>query len=132
MAWLFLAFALAIHVTDEALTGFLPVYNSVAESVRASYPRVPMPTFTFPLWIGGLATGVILLLALSPLVFAGRRWLRPVSYVLAAIMIANGLGHIGASLYRASFAPGVYSSPILLAAVALFISAFRSGHPAAQ
>jgi len=121
IAWLALAFALALHVADEALTGFLPVYNSVVESVRAAYPWIPLPTFTFPVWLGGLALGVILLFAVSPLVFAGRRWLRAVSYVLAVIMIANGLGHIGASLYWARFAPGVYSSPILLlTAIALF------------
>jgi hypothetical protein len=33
-AWVALAVALALHVTDEALTGFLPVYNSIVEGIR--------------------------------------------------------------------------------------------------
>jgi hypothetical protein len=36
-AWAGLAFALAVHVTDEALTGFLPVYNRIVEEVRSQF-----------------------------------------------------------------------------------------------
>lgn len=123
MTWLGLTTALAIHVTDEALTDFLPLYNSIVDKIRASYPFIPLPTFTFPLWLGGLIIAVLLLLLLSPLVFAGRLWLRYVSYALSILMILNGLGHIGASLYWGTLAPGVYSSPILLlAALALLVS----------
>lgn len=32
-AWVGLALALGLHVTDEALTGFLPVYNQAVEGV---------------------------------------------------------------------------------------------------
>ncbi|MFQ6005173.1 MAG: hypothetical protein ACE5OQ_06680 [Woeseia sp.] len=42
-------------------------------------------------------------------------------------MILNGLGHIGASLYRGILAPGVISSPILLAAaVALLVTTMHA------
>ena len=75
-AWLCLAFALGIHVTDEALTEFLPVYNGVVRAVRAQHSWVPLPTFTFPIWLGGLILGVILLLALTPIVSRGVRWIR--------------------------------------------------------
>ena len=128
IAWLGLATALAIHVTDEALTGFLPLYNSIVREIRESYLFVPLPTFTFPFWLGGLIVAVLILFLLSPLVFAGRTSVRYVSYALSILMILNGLGHISASLYWGTLAPGVYSSPVLLlAAVALLASTFQAG-----
>jgi hypothetical protein len=45
-------------VTDEALTGFLPVYNGIVERIRAGHSWIPLPTFTFPVWLGGLAGNV--------------------------------------------------------------------------
>lgn len=33
-AWLGMATALALHVVDEATTGFLPLYNSVVSQLR--------------------------------------------------------------------------------------------------
>ena len=53
IAWVLLVIALAIHITDEALTGFLPFYNSIVLSIRESYPLFPMPIFTFSVWLGG-------------------------------------------------------------------------------
>lgn len=127
ISWLGLASALAIHVADEALTGFLPLYNSTVSGIRESYPYLPLPTFTFPFWLGGLIGAILLLYLLSPLVFAGRIWIRYLSYALSILMILNGLGHMGASLYWGTFAPGVYSSPILvLAAVALLVTTIQA------
>jgi hypothetical protein len=126
-AWLGLALALGLHVADEALTGFLPVYNGLVESIRANHPWVPLPTFTFPVWLGGLIVGVALLFALTPVVSRGAPWVRVVSIILGLIMAGNALGHLGASLYWGRFAPGVYSSPVLLiAAAALVVTAFRA------
>jgi len=126
LAWVFLALTIGLHVTDEALTDFLPLYNSLVESVRASYSWIPLPTFGFSLWLGGLILGVLLLLGLAPLVFAGNVYLRPVSYFLSVLMIANALGHIGASIYCQKLAPGVLSSPVLfVAAVALLVATHR-------
>jgi hypothetical protein len=126
-AWVALALALGLHVTDEALTGFLPVYNGVVEGILARHPWVPLPTFTFPVWLGGLILGVLLLLALTPLVSRGVKWLRVVSIILGVVMTGNALGHIGASVYWGELAPGVYSSPVLLiAAVALLVTASRA------
>jgi len=125
-AWVALAVALGLHVTDEALTGFLPVYNSVVEGVRAEYSWVPLPTFTFPVWLGGLILGVLLLLALTPVVSRGAQWIRVVSLILGAVMTGNALGHVAASVYWGKLAPGVYSSPLLLiAALALLVTALR-------
>ncbi len=126
-AWLCLAVALAVHVTDEALTGFLPVYNGMVGAIRANHPWVPLPTFTFPVWLAGLVLGIVLLLALTPVVSRGARRIRVVSLVLSIVMIGNALGHLGASLYWGRVAPGAYSSPVLLlAAVALFVTAARA------
>jgi hypothetical protein len=126
-AWVGLALALGLHVTDEALTGFLPVYNQVVEGVRARHPWVPLPTFTFPVWLGGLILGVALLLALTPVVSRGAQWIRVVSVILGVVMTGNALGHLGASVYWGRLAPGVYSSPLLLiAAIALLVTASRA------
>ncbi len=129
MSWAFLAVTLGLHVVDEAATDFLPFYNSLIESARDQGLWVPFPTFTFPVWIGGLIFGVVALLALTPLVLRGYRWLRLLSYVLGVIMVVNALGHVSASIWLGDFAPGVYSSPLLLiAALALLITAARSRH----
>jgi hypothetical protein len=126
-AWVGLAVALALHVTDEALTGFLPVYNGIVEEIRANHAWVPLPTFTFPVWLAGLVLGILLLLGLTPVVSRGARWIRVVSLILSIVMIGNALGHLGASLYWGRVAPGAYSSPVLLlAAVALLVTAARA------
>ncbi len=128
IAWVTLVAALAIHVADEALTGFLPFYNSIVLSIRESYPLFPMPVFTFPVWLGGLVTVVLGLFLLSPLVFRGHKALHYLAYFLSILMLLNGLGHIGGSLYLGTFAPGVYSSPLLLlGGSALLISTIQSG-----
>jgi hypothetical protein len=126
-AWAGLALALGLHVADEALTGFLPVYNGIVDGLRAKYWWVPLPTFTFRVWLGGLVLGVLLLLALTPIVTRGSRWIRLASMILGVVMTGNALGHLVASVYWGRPAPGVYSSPILLiAALALIITASRS------
>ena len=127
ISWACLAAALGLHVADEAINGFLPLYNSVIESMRATYGWVPFPTFTFRVWLGGLIAGVVLLFALTPLVLRGYSWLRGLSYFLGVLMIANAIGHISISIWIRDFAPGVYSSPVLLlTAVALLVTAKQS------
>jgi hypothetical protein len=127
-AWVVLGIAIALHVADEAVTGFLPLYNSIVLSLRETYSWIPLPTFSFSVWLGGLIGGVVLLLGLSPLVFAGRWVFRPISYFLGVLMALNALGHIGGSIYLGTLAPGTISSPVLLfAAVALVIATRRAG-----
>lgn len=130
-AWVALAVALGLHVADEATTGFLPLYNSIVGTLRESYPWIPLPTFSFGVWLAGLIVGVLALLLLSPLVFAGNRYLRPLSYVLGTLMILNALAHIGGSIYLGAPAPGAVSSPLLLlTAAALLVTTCRAGHSA--
>ena len=113
-AWVALCLALAAHVADEALTDFLSVYNPTVLTIRERYPWFPMPVFEFQTWLTGLITGIVLLLALSPFVYRGARWMVPLTYVFGTIMLLNGLGHIAGSFYLGRLMPGVYSSPLLL------------------
>jgi hypothetical protein len=113
-AWVALCLALAIHVTDEALTDFLSVYNPAVEAIRQRLPYLPLPTFTFSVWLTGLIIAIILLLALSPFAFRKTRWMVPLAYVFGILMTANGLQHFAGSVYLGRMMPGVYSSPLLL------------------
>jgi hypothetical protein len=108
--------ALAIHVADEALTGFLEVYNPTVRAIREKYPLLSLPTFTFETWLSLLIFALTILTAASFFVWKGRWAMRPISHVFAAFMLLNGLLHIAASLYEPQFMPGVYSSPLLIAA----------------
>ena len=126
-AWIFLGAALALHVTDEAMTNFLSVYNPTVRAIRERLPFLPLPTFTFGVWLTGLCLGILLLFCLSPLAFAGRRPIIWIAFPLSILMFANGLIHIAGSFYFGRLMPGVYSSPVLLLASAiLFIHARKN------
>jgi hypothetical protein len=115
--------ALALHVVDEALTGFLAVYNPTVLALRARLGFWPMPTFDFREWLTGLILGIVLLAALTPFAFRNARWIRPIFYVAAVVAgVVNALGHtvatiLGHTVSTVRFqrpAPGFYSSPLLL------------------
>ena len=111
-------------MADEALTGFLPFYNSLVESLRERYAWLPAPTFSFGTWLGGLILLIVVLFALTPLALRGSRFLLVLSYLLGVLMVANATAHVVASSWLGEFAPGVYSSPVLfIAALALLYSA---------
>jgi hypothetical protein len=113
-AWLALAGTLAIHVADEALTGFLDFYNPLVQRIRAEYSWFPAPTFTFGVWLAGLIALVIVLLLLAPAVRRGVRGTRLASWVLTVIMFFNGVGHLAGSVYFDRWLPGATSAPLLL------------------
>jgi soluble lytic murein transglycosylase-like protein len=115
LAWAALCAAFALHVLDEATHDFLSWYNPNALALRARLPWLPVPVFTFPVWITGLTIAVLALAALTPLVTSGRRWLVPVAYVYALIHVANAVSHIAVSMTGRWLAPGVYTAPVLLA-----------------
>ncbi len=138
IAWVLLVLALALHVADEALTGFLSVYNPTVLAMRRNIGWFPMPVFTFDAWLTGLVFAVIVLFLLSGFVFRGDRWIRPFGYLFAILMIANGLGHTAGTILGRTVAsvhfprpmPGFYSSPFLLAAsVYLLIQLKRTSKP---
>jgi hypothetical protein len=127
IAWISFAFALAIHVTDEATHHFLSTYNPSVIAIRARFPFLPLPTFTFGVWLTLLIAGVVLLLCLAPLAFRGKRWLQLAARPLAIVVgVGNAALHIGSSIYFQRWMPGVFSSPLLLiAALFLLVSSWR-------
>jgi len=132
-AWVTLCGAFVLHVVDEALTGFLSVYNPTVMALRDGAPWLPLPTFTFELWLSGLILANVGLLLLSPYAFRGARWMRPIAYGFAVIMFLNGMVHTAgtiagqtvASVRFARTMPGFYSSPFLIAAAIYLLSRLR-------
>jgi hypothetical protein len=126
-AWIAFALAVAVHVADEAKHDFLSVYNPTVRAVRAKLPLLPLPTFSFPVWLGGLIAGALLLLLLSPLAFDGDYRLRLIAWPLAVIVgLFNAMLHFAGSIYFRRWMPGVYSAPVLtIAAVCLLAAASR-------
>ena len=124
LAWVLMWIALAIHVTDEALTGFLSVYNPTVVALQSRFGFWPMPAFTFQTWLTSLTAGILLLAILSPFAFQNAGWIRPIFYfvaIVAGILNATGhtvgtiLGHTVSTVQFPRPAPGFYSSPLLLA-----------------
>jgi hypothetical protein len=124
VAWTLLCFALALHVTDEALTGFLSVYNPTVAGIRRELPWFPLPQFEFGPWLGGLIVAVAILLLLTRFVARGVPWTRPLVFAFALLMVLNAVGHTLGTVFGRTIAsvefsrpmPGFYSSPFVLAA----------------
>lgn len=132
-AWVFLCLALGLHVTDEATTGFLSVYNPTVIALRKNWAWLPLPVFRFDVWLAGLILATTALLCLSLFVLRGARWLRPLAYAFAVTMLANGLGHTLGTIFGRTVAsvrfprpmPGFLSSPFLLLASAYLLFELR-------
>jgi hypothetical protein len=122
--WFVLCVAFALHIFDEATTGFLAVYNPTVTILRARWGWFPMPTFTFRAFLVDLIVTVAICFALTPFAAHGARWMRPLGWLHAVIQILNALGHtlgtiLGHTVASVTFprpAPGFYSSPLLLLA----------------
>ncbi len=125
-AWLGLTLALALHVMDEALTDFLSVYNPAVRAIREWLPLLPLPTFTFEVWLAGLITGLVLMLLATAAAFRRRRWLTLFAFPFAVLMCGNGLLHIASSIYLGRALPGVYSAPLLLVASGCLLWVLRT------
>lgn len=136
-AWLFLCAAIALHVADEAATGFLSVYNPTVLTLRDALPLLPLPVFGFREWLTGLIAAVSALAALSVFVFRGQAWTRWAACLLAALMLLNALGHTAATLLGRTVEsvrfegpmPGFYSSPLLVLASLHLLRQLRSSGP---
>jgi hypothetical protein len=135
IAWLSFCFALALHVTDEALTGFLSIYNPTVISLRQKIGFWPMPTFEFREWLTGLSLLLIGLALLSPFMYRNVPWVRPIAYFFATVAgILNALGHtiatiLGQTVSAVTFerpAPGFLSSPLLFAAAYFVLLQLRN------
>jgi hypothetical protein len=122
--WLALCAAFALHVLDEALTGFLDVYNPTVMALRERWTWFPIPTWEYQEWLVALVVACAVCFALTPLAFRGSTGLRMLAWAFAGIMLLNGLGHtlftvLGRTVESVRFArpaPGFYSSPALIVA----------------
>ena len=65
VAWLVFAVAISLHVMDEASHNFLSVYNPSVQAIRARLPFLPLPTFTFRVWLATLARGIAIFLCFA-------------------------------------------------------------------
>ena len=126
LAWMVMCGVLAVHVADEALTGWLDWYNPTVLAIREQYPyrllEILLPAFTFEIFLSLLIFAVVSLTTASYFVWKGRWAMRPISHVFAVVMLLNGLLHITHSFYMRKLMPGVYTSPLLLAtSIALIV-----------
>ena len=110
IAWLLLCVALAVHIADEAATGFLGLWNP--EMAALGWRGLQM---NFSVWIALLGLGVIGLLILSYWVRRGTWWTVHAGYAFSILMLSNGLAHLGFSMYERAWMPGSYTSPLLVA-----------------
>ena len=128
-AWILLCLALAVHVADEAGTGFLSVYNSTVTVLRQRWPWLPFPVYNFGVCLAALVAADAVLWGISFFALRGAAWMRPLGFIFAAIMLMNGLVHIvgtirGRTVESVRFRrpmPGFYSTPfVLLASLYMF------------
>jgi hypothetical protein len=134
-AWFALTVAFALHVMDEASTGFLDIYNPTVTALRTRWGWFPMPPLQFREWLVGLIVVVLVCFALTPAAARGARWLRPLAWLYGLIMFFNGVGHtlatiLGHTVAGVTFprpAPGFYSSPFLfIGSVWLLVSLWET------
>ena len=111
-AWIALCLALALHVADETATRFLSVYNPTVMAMRVRQPWLPFPIFRFDVWLGVLIVAIVLLLALSFFVAQGAPWMRPIAYLFAILMIANGMGHTLGTIFGRTVASVRFPRPM--------------------
>ena len=125
LAWLLLCAALAVHIGDEAATGFLDLYNPAMAAMG-----LPGLELAFPLWITLLALAVAGLLILSYWVRRGTWWTIHAAYAFALLMFLNGAAHLIYSVHRREWMSGSFTSPLLLAAsMNLWIAAACANSP---
>ena len=133
IAWVGFAVALGIHVYDEATHDFLSVYNPTVHAMRARIPFLPIPTFTFSEWLTLLGSGIALLLCLSPLAFRHIRWMQIAALPLGIVVgVFNAAMHLLSSAYYHRWMPGVFSSPLLLAAAVFLLVSSRGDYVTSQ
>ena len=134
-AWLVLSLAFAAQFGEQVLRGFLEYYNATVLTLYGHFSWFPRLDMQFRSWFLGLAVACVALLALTPLAYRNKRFLRPVAYLFVGTMFSMGIGDICAtilgrtvpSVHFSGTAPGFYSSPLLLAASAyLFVQLRRS------
>jgi len=119
--WFALTAAFALHAIDEAVTGFLPVYNSTVVAMHTRWEWFPLLTLESREFLVAMIFTVTGRFALTPFAAQGVRWMRPWAWFYAGVQFLNATGHtigtiLGHTLSSVTFprpAPGFYSSPLL-------------------
>ena len=134
-AWLILCLAFAANATEDALRDFVGYYNATTLSLygRLRVSWFPRLDITFKEWLTGVIVLGIALLLLTPWVSRGTRFVRPVACTFAVVMLVESLATVVASLVGQTVpsvrfsggAPGLYTSPVVLAGSILFLRQLR-------
>jgi len=106
----FLCLAFCTHVADEALTGFLPVYNATVLAMRSEYAWFPMPPLN-------TATGwsaycrEYRLLAANAVCVSKCAVAAPLAYFFAGVHLLNGTGHTLATIFGQTVSSVTFHAP---------------------
>ena len=74
-----------------------------------------MPTFTFGVWLTGLAGLIVALLMLAPLAYRRSALTLILAYPFAIVIgVLNGLGHLAGSIYFGRWLPGATTAPVMI------------------
>ena len=124
--WLALCFCLAVHVAEEAFTGFLPFYGDATRAVSELLPFVTSPSLVLATSMWMSVAFVAILTALAPFAYRGASWRRVATIGVSLVALANVSGHIGGSMLVGQALPGVYTTPLLaVVGVYALVSAWR-------
>ncbi len=133
-AWLLLCLSFAANILDDAVNDFLGYYNATVLTLYGHFSWFPRVDLSFREWLLGVILADAVLLLLSPWVFRNSRFLRPIAYIFATIMLLNGCGSILATLlgrtvnsvHFTGMAPGAYSATLLRGASIYLMRQLRS------
>ena len=133
-AWLLLSLSSAANILDDALNDFLGYYNATVLTLYGHFSWFPRIDLNFREWLIGAIVADAVLLLLTPFAFRNSRFVRPIAYIFSIIMLligagtvlASALGQTVPSVHFSGGAPGVYTSPLLLAASVLLLWQLRS------
>jgi hypothetical protein len=133
-AWLLLGLSSAANILDDALNDFLGYYNATVLTLYGHFSWFPRIDLNFREWLIGVIAADAVLLLLTPFTFRNSRFVRLIAYIFSIIMLLIGAGSILASMlgqtvpsvHFSGGAPGVYTSPLLLAASVLLLWELRS------
>ena len=126
LAWVLMICALAVHVFDEATSGFLVFFNRQVTNISEQLGFFPIPNLSFEIWLPVLIIVIIICFLLTLIINRGGKFVRVFTIVLGILMIVNSLGHMLGSIYFGRLLPGFWSSPLLLlTAILVVIRGFK-------
>jgi hypothetical protein len=134
IAWLLLCLSFAANILEDTLNDFLGYYNATVLALYGHFSWFPRIDLSFREWFVAAIVADAVLLLLTPFAYRNSRFLRPIAYFISTIMLLISCSTIIASLLSQTVpsvhfdggAPGIYTSPPLLAASVLLFWRLRS------